>query len=39
VLVVNSEKLNFADNDADFKLLLERIGRMRGQREYFNVAE
>ncbi len=37
VLVVNSENLNFADNEADFKLLLDRIGRMRGQREYFNV--
>lgn len=39
VLVVNSENLNFADNDADFQLLLDRIERMRGQREYFNVAE
>ncbi|MDD2929683.1 MAG: deoxynucleoside kinase [Sideroxydans sp.] len=38
LLVVNSENLNFADNEADFKLLLDRIGRMRGQREYFNVA-
>lgn len=37
VLVVNSENLNFADNADDFQLLLDRIGRMRGQREYFNV--
>jgi deoxyadenosine/deoxycytidine kinase len=37
VLVVNSERLNFVDNADDFNLLLERIGRMRGQREYFNV--
>ena len=37
VLVVNSENLNFADNADDFQLLVERIGRMRSQREYFNV--
>ncbi len=37
VLVVNSERLNFVDNADDFRLLLDRIGRMRGQREYFNV--
>ncbi|MDH2917149.1 MAG: deoxynucleoside kinase [Gallionella sp.] len=37
VLIVNSEHLNFVDNANDFKLLLDRIGRMRGQREYFNV--
>lgn len=39
VLVVNSENLNFVDNADDFQLLLDRIERMRGQREYFNVAE
>ncbi len=39
VLVVNSERLNFVDNADDFHLLLERIGRMRGQREYFNVGD
>jgi len=38
VLVVNSENLNFVDNADDFNLLLERIGKMRGQREYFNVS-
>lgn len=37
VLIVNSEHLNFVDNANDFQLLLDRIGRMRGQREYFNV--
>ena len=37
VLVVNSENLNFVDNEDDFRMLLDRIGRMRGQREYFNV--
>ncbi len=39
LLVVNSENLNFADNEADFQLLLDRIERMRSQREYFNVGE
>ena len=37
LFVVNSEHLNFVDNDDDFALLLERLGRMRGAREYFNV--
>jgi deoxyguanosine kinase len=37
VLAVNSEHLNFVDNNADFDLLLERIAAMRGQREYFSV--
>jgi deoxyguanosine kinase len=37
LLVVNSEHLNFVDNAGDFELLLERISRMRGRREYFNV--
>lgn len=36
VLIVNSENLNFVDQAADFDLLLERIGLMRGPREYFN---
>jgi hypothetical protein len=35
--VVNSEHLNFVDNADDFNLLLDRIGKMRGRREYFNV--
>ncbi len=37
LLVVNSEHLNFVDNADDFQLLLDRIGKMRGRREYFNV--
>jgi deoxyadenosine/deoxycytidine kinase len=37
LLVVNSENLNFVDNDADLDLLLDRIKGMRGRREYFNV--
>jgi len=36
VLVVNSEHLNFVDNDEDFTLLLQRIAGMRGQREFFS---
>lgn len=38
VLVVNTENLNPIERDADFELLLARIERMRGQREYFNLA-
>ncbi len=37
LLVVNSEHLNFVDNADDFNLLLDRIGKMKGRREYFNV--
>lgn len=36
VMVVNSENLNFVDNDDDFQLLIQRIESMRGHREYFN---
>ena len=36
VLVVNSEHLNFVEDDEDFKLLLQRIEGMRGQREFFS---
>lgn len=39
VMVVNSENLNFVDQDDDFRLLLERIEAMRGQRGYFNRGE
>lgn len=38
LLIVNSENLNFADQYQDFELLLERIGQMRGGREFFNRA-
>ncbi len=37
VLVVNSERLNFVDNADDFDLLLDRIAKMKGRREHFNV--
>ena len=39
VMIVNSEHLNFVDNDDDFQLLLQRIETMRGHREYFNRGE
>jgi deoxyadenosine/deoxycytidine kinase len=38
VLIVNTEHLNPIDNESDFGLLLDRIGRLRGRREYFNLA-
>lgn len=38
VLMVNSDHLNFIKNTTDFELLLERIGKMRGQREFFSKA-
>jgi deoxyadenosine/deoxycytidine kinase len=38
VLMVNTEHLNPIDRDADFDLLLSRITKMRGRREYFNLA-
>ena len=36
LMIINSENLNFADNQADFDLLLQQIEKMRGHREYFN---
>lgn len=39
VLIVNSEHLNFVDTPADFDLLLQRIGAMRGAREFFSLGE
>ena len=36
VLAVNSEHLNFVDNDEDFALLVQRIEGMRGRREFFS---
>ena len=36
LLIVNSERLNFADSDEDFELLFQRISEMRGAREFFN---
>ena len=37
LMMVNSDNLNFVDNDADFQLLLERIEGMRGPREFFSL--
>jgi deoxyguanosine kinase len=39
VLIVNSEHLNFVDEQKDFELLLSRIAQMRSPREFFNVGE
>lgn len=36
LMIINSENLNFVDNQADFLLLLERVNAMRGRREYFD---
>jgi deoxyadenosine/deoxycytidine kinase len=38
VLVVNTEHLNPIERDEDFAQLLTRIERMRGRREFFNLA-
>ena len=38
LLIANSEHLNFAQSDEDFALLLERINKMRGPREFFSRA-
>jgi deoxyadenosine/deoxycytidine kinase len=38
MLIVNSERLNFADNPGHLDLLLERMNSMRGGREFFNRA-
>lgn len=37
LLIVNCERLNFAERASDFALLLERIRDMRGAREFFNM--
>jgi deoxyadenosine/deoxycytidine kinase len=39
VLIVNSDHLNFVDDDADFDLLLRRVTGMRGPREFFSRGE
>ena len=38
VLIVNTEHLNPIERAEDFELLLSRIDKMRGRREYFNLA-
>ena len=37
LLIVNSDRFNFAENREHFQLLLTRIESMRGMREYFNA--
>ena len=39
VMIVNSENLNFVENQPDFDLLLQRLEQMRGPREYFNLGK
>jgi deoxyguanosine kinase len=36
--MINSENLNFVKSAGDFELLLERMDKMRGQREFFSRA-
>lgn len=36
LLIVNSDRLNFVDDEADFDLLLRRIGEMKGPRAFFS---
>lgn len=38
LLIVNSERLNFVDNAEHLDLLVERVGALRGGREFFNRA-
>ncbi len=38
VLIVNTENLNPIERDEDFELLISRIDKMRGRREFFNLA-
>jgi deoxyguanosine kinase len=36
LLMVNAEKINFADNDRDYELLLDYIRKTRSGRQFFN---
>lgn len=38
LLIVNSDRFNFAENRAHFELLVTRVESLRGMREYFNAA-
>ena len=38
LLIVNSQRLNFVDDEEHVRLLLARIASMRGRREFFNLA-
>jgi deoxyguanosine kinase len=37
LLIVNSDRLNFVESQADLELLMERIAAMRGPREFFSL--
>jgi deoxyguanosine kinase len=37
LLIVNSDRLNFVESQDDLTLLMDRIGGMRGPREFFNL--
>ena len=39
LLIVNSERLNFADKPSHLELLVSRIEGMRSQREFFNLGQ
>ena len=39
LMIVNSERLNFVENPDHFDLLRERVGAMRGRREFFNLGQ
>ena len=39
LLIINSERLNFVDDPAHFKMLLARIEGMRARREFFNLGQ
>jgi len=39
LLIINSERLNFVDNPAHFKMLLARVESMRSRREFFNLGQ
>jgi len=39
LLMINTEHLNPVDSDDDFRLFMSRIESMRGQREFFNLAQ
>lgn len=36
LMIVNGENLDFVNRQEDFDLLVERVGKMRGRREFFN---
>ena len=38
LLIVNSDRFDFADNREHFEMLVTRIESLRGMREYFNAA-